>query len=132
MRAIMTEGIKVENWPDRPDGSIMDVYVWFIGRLDEDEWFAHGVSDYMDSGCADEVFASVEGDRMDVLLTYGGHTWQEICECGVVALSSLHRSMVAAMSADKWTELLQMGKTELLELRLREENQHAPDQSQWN
>jgi hypothetical protein len=125
LRVVILENRRVIGMPSYEDGEIVpQLMLWFVGRMDDDQWFAHGASDYHDEAAADKLFESIDGARMDVLLTFAGYPWEEIEETDVAQLAQLQREFAVKISEEYWADLLDMGRTELEELRAQEEASH--------
>jgi len=125
LRLVQFEDQTVEGFETEDNSDVVPLlFVWFVGRMDDDQWFAHGLSDFHDPSAADDVLRSIDGERMDVLLTLAGYTWEEIIETDIAALSQLQRVYANKINEDYWADLVLMGKTELEELRATEEHEH--------
>lgn len=119
-RAVLVKDIEVEGSDSFPSGP-QDVYVWFVGRMDDDEWFAHGISDEFHESDADDMIDTIDGAEMDVMLAYGGLTWNEINSGDAGVLAQLQRNMVTEMHPALKADLMAMGSSEIHAIRLAEE-----------
>lgn len=119
IRAVAVQA-HVDTWQD-PDDPPMQAWLWFVSRLDIDEWFAHGISDTLEASFAEELVPTIDGEEMDVILSYGGVEWDMIE--GVEAhVANLQRILINTMSRDMLDTLKKLGRSEIVTLREAEEN----------
>lgn len=112
----------VDSWQD-PDDPPMTAWIWFVGRLSIDEWFAHGVSDVMDTDFVDRITETIDGEIMDVILTYGGVEWHMLEDGMATHVANVQRAMLNGMDDRLLGTLRKLGRSEILALREAEENQ---------
>jgi hypothetical protein len=100
----------------------MQAWIWFVGRLSIDEWFAHGISDIMEDDIPDEIVPTIDGEEMDVILTYGGVEWSMIEDDFAAHIANVQRAMLNSMDPGLLDTLRSLGRSEILALRKAEEN----------
>lgn len=124
LRSVLVEDIEVEGDETTFPTGHQDVWIWFLGRMDEDQWFAHGISDHGDFTTDDlnDVVAATDGAEMDVMLAYGGLRWDEITNGDAVVLAQVQRAMVNDMDPKMKADLMSMGRSEIDNIRKAEEN----------
>lgn len=133
LRAVLCENQGVTGMPGYDDGSVLDVFLWFVGRMDEDEWFAQGVSDYFDDAAADEISGSFDGAHMDVLLAYGGVEWDEMEPNLHVEFGTTQRALASDIHPKMMEDLLKLSRTEIRALRDAEDAESAARRAQqWS
>lgn len=112
----------IANIPDWNTDGLTSAWIWFVGRQgDYDEWLAHGLTDYMAVDIADQVTETIDGELMDILLTYCGVDWQTI-EPLAAHTAALQRQFVNDLDPLLLETLRTLGRSEILALREAEDN----------
>lgn len=99
-----------------------NVYIWFVGNSN-DEWFAHGLSEDSGPSLADRVSESINGAEMDVMLAYGGLSWEAIMgeREHIAAVAQAQRDLAMKMPDGHMNDLMALTYKEIKLLRLAEE-----------
>jgi hypothetical protein len=121
LRAALVEDAKVKGMEGYADDEPMDLFIWFVGRFDEDEWLAHGLSDHADDDAADKIYESIDGEQMDVWLAYAGVDWSSMAN-GYDEFAVTQRALVNDIHPKMMEDMLAMSRSEIRTLREAEEN----------
>jgi len=114
LRAVLCERLRYDD-----EGERMDIWMWFAS-LGQDEWFAHAVSSDVGPKARETIFASIDGEEMDVMLAYAGEPWETIIE-EPVGVGNMHRAVVNAINPGLMSDLKRMSRSEIVSLRSIEE-----------
>jgi len=112
----------IANIPEWNEDGPSSAWVWFVGRQEPyDEWLAHGLTNYMAVDIADEVAETIDGELMDIMLTYCGVDWDTV-EPVAAHTAAIQREFVNNLDPDLLATLRTLGRSEIVALREAEDN----------
>lgn len=103
-------------------GEIEDLAIWFAAVYDDDEWFAHGISNIITDDVAIAIHDTIDRTALRVMLALSGQPW-EIIKPYPVQHAVSQRNLLHQMLDDKkqWKKLCSFSRSQLRELRARNE-----------